>query len=186
MICTDNATSKKSLKTTIALCFYQSMHAKRNRIPPANEKQTTIFEEVYNRTFVSATVANGFVLCFANCFLLSPSLVSEKAYQGLCDAESRTYKDLSHSANALLRIYRVSCLELSRFPVAVSYFYLPTNSRSDASLPYALPNLNAYFPRLQIMQTCYVFIAVCNGRLVVRETKMQFSLNNINAVDIPS
>ena len=69
MICTDNATSKKSLKTTIALCFYQSMHAKRNRIPPANEKQTTIFEEVYNRTFVSATVANGFVLCFANCFL---------------------------------------------------------------------------------------------------------------------
>lgn len=38
MICTDNATSKKSLKTTIALCFYQSMHAKRNRFPPANGK----------------------------------------------------------------------------------------------------------------------------------------------------
>lgn len=38
IICTDNATSKKSLKTTIALCFYQSMHAKRNRFPPANGK----------------------------------------------------------------------------------------------------------------------------------------------------
>ena len=69
IICTDNTTINKSLKSTIALCFYQSMHAKRNRIPPANEKQTTFFEEVYNRTFVSATVANGFVLCFANCFL---------------------------------------------------------------------------------------------------------------------
>ncbi len=69
IICTDNTTINKSLKSTTALCFYQSMHAKRNRIPPANEKQTTIFEEVYNRTFVSATVANGFVLYFANCFL---------------------------------------------------------------------------------------------------------------------
>ena len=38
IICTDNATSKKSLKTTIALCFYQSMHAKRNKFPPANGK----------------------------------------------------------------------------------------------------------------------------------------------------
>ena len=38
IICTDNTTSKKSLKTTIALCFYQSMHAKRNRFPPANGK----------------------------------------------------------------------------------------------------------------------------------------------------
>lgn len=69
IICTDNTTINKSLKFTIALCFYQLMHAKRNRIPPANEKQTTFFEEVYNRTFVSATVANGFVLYFANCFL---------------------------------------------------------------------------------------------------------------------
>ena len=69
IICTDNTTINKSLKSTTALCFYQSMHAKRNRTPPANEKQTTIFEEVYNQTFVSATVTNGFVLCFANCFL---------------------------------------------------------------------------------------------------------------------
>ena len=69
IICTDNTTINKSLKTTIALCFYQSMHAKRNRTPPANGKQTTTFEEAHNRTFVSATVANGFVLYFANCFL---------------------------------------------------------------------------------------------------------------------
>ena len=69
IICTDNATSKKSLKTTIALCFYQSMHVKRNRFPPANGKQTTTFEKVCTRTFVSATLANGFVLYFANCFL---------------------------------------------------------------------------------------------------------------------
>ena len=69
IICTDNATSKKSLKTTIALCFYQSMHAKRNKFPPANGKQTTTFEKVCTRTFVSATLANGFVLYFANCFL---------------------------------------------------------------------------------------------------------------------
>lgn len=38
IICTDNTTINKSLKTTIALCFYQSMHAKRNRFPPANGK----------------------------------------------------------------------------------------------------------------------------------------------------
>ena len=69
IICTDNTTINKSLKSTIALCFYQSMHAKRNRIPPANEKQTTTFEKVCTRTFVSATLANGFVLYFANCFL---------------------------------------------------------------------------------------------------------------------
>lgn len=69
IICTDNATSKKSLKTTIALCFYQSMHAKRNKFPPANGKQTTTFEKACTRTFVSATLANGFVLYYANCFL---------------------------------------------------------------------------------------------------------------------
>ena len=69
IICTDNTTINKSLKTTIALCSYQSMHAKRNRFPPANGKQTTTFEKVCTRTFVSATVANGFVLYFANCFL---------------------------------------------------------------------------------------------------------------------
>lgn len=68
IICTDNTTINKSLKSTIALCFYQSMHAKRNRIPPANEKQTTTFEEAHNQTFVSTTVADGFVQCFANCF----------------------------------------------------------------------------------------------------------------------
>ena len=38
IICTDNTTINKSLKTTIALCFYQSMHAKRNKFPPANGK----------------------------------------------------------------------------------------------------------------------------------------------------
>ena len=69
IICTDNTTIKKSLKTTIALCFYQSMHAKRNKFPPANGKQTTTFEKACTRTFVSATVANGFVLYFANYFL---------------------------------------------------------------------------------------------------------------------
>ncbi len=69
IICTDNTTINKSLKSTTALCFYQSMHAKRNRTPPANEKQTTTFEKVCTRTFVSATLANGFVLYFANCFL---------------------------------------------------------------------------------------------------------------------
>ena len=69
IICTDNTTINKSLKTTIALCFYQSMHAKRNKFPPANGKQTTTFEKACTRTFVSATVANGFVLYFANCFL---------------------------------------------------------------------------------------------------------------------
>ena len=69
IICTDNTTINKSLKSTIALCFYQSMHAKRNRIPPANEKQPTTFQKVCIRTFVSATLANGFVLYFANCFL---------------------------------------------------------------------------------------------------------------------
>ena len=69
IICTDNTTINKSLKSTTALCFYQSMHAKRNKFPPANGKQTTIFEEACTRTFVSATVANGFVLYFANCFL---------------------------------------------------------------------------------------------------------------------
>ena len=69
IICTDNTTINKSLKSTIALCFYQSMHAKRNRTPPANGKQTTTFEKVCTRTFVSATLANGFVLYFANCFL---------------------------------------------------------------------------------------------------------------------
>ncbi len=69
IICTGNTTINKTLKSTIALCFYQSMHAKRNRFPPANEKQTTTFEKVCTRTFVSATLANGFVLYFANCFL---------------------------------------------------------------------------------------------------------------------
>ncbi len=69
IICTDNTTINKSLKTTIALCFYQSMHAKRNKFPPANEKQTTTFEKACTRTFVSATLANGFVLYYANCFL---------------------------------------------------------------------------------------------------------------------
>lgn len=69
IICTDNTTINKSLKSTIALCFYQSMHAKRNKFPLANGKQTTTFEKVCTRTFVSATLANGFVLYFANCFL---------------------------------------------------------------------------------------------------------------------
>ncbi len=69
IICTDNTTINKSLKSTTALCFYQLMHAKRNRTPPANEKQTTTFEKVCTRTFVSATLANGFVLYYANCFL---------------------------------------------------------------------------------------------------------------------
>lgn len=69
IICTDNTTINKSLKSTIALCFYQSMHAKRNKFPPANGKQTTTLEKVCTRTFVSATLANGFVLYFANYFL---------------------------------------------------------------------------------------------------------------------
>ena len=165
MICTDNSTSKKSLKTTIALCFYQSMHAKRNRFPPANGKQTTTLEKVCTRTFVSATLANGFVLYFANCFLLSPNLVSEMPCQILCDAESRTYKDLSHSANALLRIYRVSCPKHSMLPVAVSYFYLPTNSRSDANLPYVLPNLNAAYNN-KCPRKC-VFLAISSNANVL-------------------